>query len=274
MNRSGAVVNAHVLAVIENEWNQMRRNKVIVVTTFAPPFLFVALAIMVLVLSSIIDINNAALTQLHSTLIQHVDTAALGVNESDALRVAVLSPFLMLFEMLPIVVPLTVASYSIIGEKQTRSLEALLATPIKTWELMLAKMMAAVLPGIAATWCSFAIFVFVAKFTVSDAVYLRLILSPTWLVTITLLTPVLTMFAVTVGIIISSKVKDPTSAQQLGSLIVLPMVALLVGQVVGAVHVDARIVLITAVLLGVVDIILLVMAVNLFQREKILTQWK
>ena len=74
MNRNGAVVNAHVIAVIENEWSQMRRNRVIVFTTFAPPVLFMMLAITVLVLSSWIDVNAASLAQLHSALIQHVNT--------------------------------------------------------------------------------------------------------------------------------------------------------------------------------------------------------
>jgi len=274
MNRNGAVVNAHVIAVIENEWSQMRRNRVIVFTTFAPPVLFMMLAVTVLVLSSWIDVNAASLAQLHSALIEHVNTQILGVDTSGALQVAVLRPFLMLFEMLPIVVPLTVASYSISGERQTRSLEALLATPIKTWELLLAKMMAAVLPGLAATWVSFAVFVLVARFTVDEAVYLHLILSPTWLVTITVMTPVLTMFAVATGILISSKVKDPQSAQQLGSLVVLPVVGLMIGQIVGAVTVDVTVILRSALALGFIDILLMIFAVNMFQRETILTRWR
>src|SRR5207253_2788198 len=142
------------------------------------------------------------------------------LDHTDAIRAALLSPFLILFEMLPIVVPLTVASYSIIGEKQSRSLEAVLATPIRTWELLLAKAMAAAIPGIAATWYSFAIFLLAARYMVSDIIYHNLILSPTWLLAISVLTPLFTMLAVSLGIIISSRVKDPQGAQQLGSLVV------------------------------------------------------
>lgn len=268
------VVNAHVIAVIENEWAQMIRNRVIILTTFGPPFLFVALAITVLVLSSLIQISTESLGQLQSTLARQIDTSMAGLNEIDALRAALLNPFLVLFEVLPVIVPLTVASYSIIGEKQTRSLEALLATPIRTWELLVAKSFAAAMPGIIATWCSYAVFVAVAWFTVSPVIYRNVILSPAWLTSILLLTPVLTMFAVSLGIIISSKVKDPQSAQQLGSLVVLPMVGIMVGQVVGAVHIDINLVLGTALALGVVDVVLLVLAVKLFQRESILTRWK
>ena len=88
------------------------------------------------------------------------------------------------------------------------------------------------------------------------------------------MTPVLTMFAVAAGILISSKVKDPQSAQQLGSLVVLPVVGLMIGQIVGAVSVDVTVILRSALALGFIDIVLMIFAVNMFQRETILTRWR
>src|SRR6266487_6041042 len=229
--RKSRVINAHIIAVIENEWAQMMRNRVIVLTTFGPPFLFVALALAVLYLSKWIDVNYVTIEKINDSLMQNLNTTETVLSHTDSIRAALLNPFLILFEMLPIVVPLTIASYSIIGEKQTRSLETLLATPIRTWELLVGKALAAAIPGVAATWYSFAVFVFAAKFAVSALIYHNLILSPTWLITITLMTPIFTMFAVALGIIISSRVKDPQSAQQVGSIVVLPLVGIMVGQI-------------------------------------------
>lgn len=275
MKRGALVVNSHVVAVIENEWAQMIRNRVVIFTTFVPPFLFVGLALCILLLSSWLDeFNYPAIDQLSSTVVQSLGGELSTLSRSDAVRATLLNPFLILFEMLPIVVPLTVASYSIIGEKQNRSLEALLATPIKTWELLLAKALAAVIPGIAATWYSFAVFVLAARFTVSPVIYNDLILSPTWIITIVLLTPIFTLFAVSMGIIISSRVKDPQSAQQLGSLVVLPMVALMIGQILGAVNVNVSAVMGVAMVLGAIDVFLLALAVRLFRREYIFTGWR
>jgi ABC-2 type transport system permease protein len=267
-------VNPHIIAVIENEWAQMLRNRVILLTTFVPPFLFVALGLSVLYLSTWLDVNYETLEEVSGKLLRELGSSTAGLSNTDAIRATLLNPFLTLFEMLPIVVTLTIASYSIIGEKQTRSLEALLATPIRTWELLVAKAFAAALPGIAATWYSFAVFVLAARFTVSPVLYNNLILSPTWLIAITILTPILTMFAVCMGIIISSRVKDPQSAQQLGSFIVLPMVGILVGQVLGAVDVSLSVIVGTAVGVGLLDLALIVLAVRLFRREYILTNWK
>ena len=51
----------------------------------------------------------------------------------------VIDQILVLYMLAPLFIPLTIASYSIIGEKQLRTLEPLLATPIRTWELLAAK---------------------------------------------------------------------------------------------------------------------------------------
>ena len=43
---------------------------------------------------------------------------------------------------------MSVAAYSVIGEKQARTLEPLLATPITTFELLAAKVLGALLPAL------------------------------------------------------------------------------------------------------------------------------
>src|SRR5436309_3114032 len=169
--RKPLLVNARIIAVMENEWSQMIRNKVIIFTTFAPPFLFVIFALSVLYISTWIDLNYATLARVTRLVADLPASEVTILTHTDQIRVALLSPFLLLFEMVPLVVPLTVASYSIIGEKRSRSLEAVLATPIRTWELLIAKALAAAIPGIAATWYSFAIFVLAARFMVSPVIY-------------------------------------------------------------------------------------------------------
>ena len=57
--------------------------------------------------------------------------------------------FLLLFLLIPLAVPVTIASYSIVGEKTTRALEPLLATPASTAEIILGKGLAA---AIAYAW--------------------------------------------------------------------------------------------------------------------------
>jgi len=57
--------------------------------------------------------------------------------------------FLMLFLMTPITGAMALAAHAVVGEKQARTLEPLLATPITTGELLVAKVLGALLPTLA-----------------------------------------------------------------------------------------------------------------------------
>ena len=267
-----SVLNPHVTAVIENEWRQLLRSKIVIFTTLVPPVLLVLIALGILLFSALISADVTRITREATMTLP--DGSLLAWSGKDALQMILLSPFIVLFQMIPLVVPVTIASYSIIGEKQSHSLEALLSTPIRTWELLVGKALAAALPAILVTWYAFAIFAIAARFVVSDQVFVRLIVGPTWMLTIALLTPLFTLLAVGLGIIISSRVGDPQSAQQLGSLVVLPLIGVLVAQVTGVVNLNAMLVVGTALVIGLLDAALLAVAVRLFRRETILTTWR
>lgn len=272
--RSRPLLNPRVTAVVENEWNQLLRNKVVIFTTIAPPLLLVLLSIAMLLLSTFIDDNMSGVSTTAAALITGEGSTLAQITGADSVRAALVSPFVLLFQLIPLVVPITIASFSIVGEKQSRSLEALLATPIRTWELLLGKALAAAIPGVLATWYSYLTFVLVARLTVSDFVFHEVVLSPPWLLSMAVLTPLFTLLAVGLGIMISSKVRDPQSAQQLGSLVILPVVGALVGQVTGAVQINVGLIAGTAVGLLVVDALVLAFTVQLFGRENILTKWR
>src|SRR5206468_5081018 len=57
--------------------------------------------------------------------------------------------FLMAFLIIPITGAMALAAHSVVGEKQARTLEPLLATPITTFELLVGKVLGALLPTLA-----------------------------------------------------------------------------------------------------------------------------
>ena len=76
------------------------------------------------------------------------------------------------------------------------------------------------------------------------------------------------------AIVISSRVNDPRTAQQFGVLIVIPVTALVIGQVSGSLWLSARALGFVALGLFAVWILLILFSVALFERENILTRWK
>lgn len=275
--RMPTVVNSRVKALIENEWEQLMGNKVVIFTTIGPPIFLVVLALSALYMSNWL---NADITTINQSRLSDEQYKALmdALKEAQSLqrdlRFALLSSFLVLFQIIPMVVPLSIASHSIVGEKVNRSLEPLLAAPVRTSELLLAKALASALPGILVTWYGYALFAIGARFAVSDSIYNRLVIGPTWLLSIVLMTPLFTMLTVGLSIIISSRVRDPNTAQQLGTVVILPLLGVMIVQMIGVTAASPTIVLITAVVIAIVNIWIMRVAVRLFRREEILTTWR
>lgn len=101
-----------------------------------------------------------------------------------------------------------------------------------------------------------------------------MIVSPTWLLAIGLLSPPLTILAVTVGVIVSSRVNDPRAAEQLGMVVIVPILGLFFAQMAGLLFLNSRLILLLIGAMALVDLGLLRLAVRLFQRDTILTKWR
>jgi ABC-2 type transport system permease protein len=196
------------------------------------------------------------------------------MNPIEAIQSSLSSFMMILFLMMPLMVPVTIAAYSIVGEKVSRSLEPLLAAPITTSRLLVAKGLAAAIPGIGMAWICYALFLICARFLVASDRVFAFFLNPMWLIAMFLLAPLLTIMAVNVGIIVSSRTSDPRAAEQLGSLVVLPLLVLLFGPMVGLIMLNSSTFWICSAIVALIYIGLIYLGVALFQRETILTRWK
>src|SRR5581483_7611765 len=78
---------------------------------------------------------------------------AVGVHEeltiNGRVQLFLFQQFLMVFLLMPITGQMTLAAHAIVGEKLARTLEPLLATPMTTVELLVAKVAGALLPTLA-----------------------------------------------------------------------------------------------------------------------------
>jgi ABC-2 type transport system permease protein len=182
--------------------------------------------------------------------------------------------FSVLFLLLPIFIPSVLASYAIVGEKRERTLEPVLATPIRTWELLLGKTLAALIPALAITIAAATMFVVgILSFAVSDRVR-ELIVTPGWILAVLVDTPLLALIGVALIVVLSSRVNDPRTAQQFSAVLVVPVLALLFGQLAGVVVLGPALALGIGAVLAVIAAGALWLATRLFQREVILTRWR
>lgn len=261
----------HIRTIIAREWAEIRRNKLVLSVVVFVPLLMAAIPTVMLIIMSRVPMKQSDLEELGRMLNNPLFS---GMSPAEAMQAAMASSYLVLFLMMPLMVPVTIAAYSIVGEKMTRSLEPLLATPVTTTELLLGKGLAAALPGIITAWAAYGIFLIFARiFTVSERVF-RVFVDPMWLVAMFVLAPLLTVMAVSVGIIVSSRTSDPRAAEQLGSLVILPLMILFIGPLTGFIMLNSATFWISSLIVAVLNVGLVYLGVKLFQRETILTRWK
>jgi ABC-2 type transport system permease protein len=173
-----------------------------------------------------------------------------------------------------VIIPVTIAAYSIVGEKTTRSLEPLLATPISTFELLAGKSLAATIPAIIVGWVSFGIFLVGLPIIGVSRAVISYVVGPTWLLAVLVAGPLLAITAVNFALFISSRVNDPRVAEQISVMLVLPILAALIAQLAGIIVIDIFTMLSFIGALILVDIGMIYLGVTIFQRENILTRWK
>lgn len=195
------------------------------------------------------------------------------LDPEGAVQAWIFQQFLVLLVLTPVAGSMSLAAYSVIGEKQARTLEPLLATPVTTVELLVAKILGALLPAVGLTFCSFAIYVSGVALVASPGVF-ETLLGARALAIVFLLGPLAALAALQLAVCVSSRVNDARSAQQIGALVILPISGLLVAQLTGAVVLTVPMIGAVSLALAVINAALMRVAVALFDRESILTRWK
>jgi ABC-2 type transport system permease protein len=256
-----------VRTIVGKEWTEMRGHKFLVAMVVFLPLLLVGTSIALLFYAKSLPVDPDLAKVLAKPMF-------VGMTPQEGMQAAIISTILLVFLIMPLYLPLMIATYSIIGEKLTHTLEPLLAAPVSTRRLLLGKGLAAAAPGIAVTWAGYGLFLVAARFaTLSPRVW-AVFFHPMWLVAMALLVPSLTVLAVNVGIIVSSRLNDVRVAEQLGGMIVIPVVGLMGSVLLGLVDLTTTTFLIASLIAAAAALWALRLGTALFQRETILTRWR
>ncbi len=185
-----------------------------------------------------------------------------------------LSFILFFYMMIPAVVPTFIASYSFIGEKNNRSLEPLLATPTTDMELFVGKTLAIFLVTMAATWVAYVVSAFIVNFLAEPLLGYYPLPNELWIIGFILLAPIFCILSISVNVLISSKVTDVRASQQIGGLVVLPVLLFVFLTFAGPAFSSPWMMIAYSIGFLAVDVWVVYFSVRIFKREEILTTWK
>jgi len=238
------VSRERIVAVVRKEVREFRRNRFVVVTMGVLPVVF--LITPMLTIFRIPD--SASGTQVK---------AAVGTIS-------------LLMLIVPIVLPPVIAAYSVVGEREQGTLEPVLTTPVRASELLLGKAIAAFMPSIGIAYAIYGIVLVAVRFGAAHVVR-SVIFHPPEMLAQLLFAPLLALWAIWVGIGISTRASDVRVAQQLATVASLPLLgftSLITFQVIKP---SVPLAIGLALALLVADGILWRIVSRIFDRERLVT---
>lgn len=230
-------------AIYDKELREYRRNRLIVVTMVILPVVFIVVPIILI------------FTTPHSETSSQLDTS-IGTE-------------LLLMLVIPAVIPSTLASYAVVGEREQGTLEPVLTTPMRSEEFAVGKALAVLTPTLVISYVVFAVYLACALFAhppVTSAVF-----GSSHLLTLVLFTPLLAGWSIWAGIAISTRSSDVRVAQSLGTFASFPPLVLTALILFNVLHHPVVIMIVLVAALLLFDGLGWRLVSSLFDRERLVT---
>jgi len=267
----------NVWVVFRKDWLEIKRSWQIVLPIILLP-LILSLVMPLIIILSPADILVAG------RLPDWIELVIRNLPPSEVERVTAMTPhqvliyifttylFAPFFLIIPLVSSTVIAADSFAGEKERRTIEALLATPLTDTELLVGKIMVSFVPSMMITFGAFALYILtVDLLTFNMFSGVMLLPNPLWLIFILAVAPAVAFAGIGLTVIVSQKVKGSREAQQLSGVLILPILAVIFAQIGGILFLDIPVLLILLTSFIMIDVLMVNLGVKMFRREQIVT---
>lgn len=234
----------------------------------------IALGVMVS-LAKQMNLSSTDLEQFHSAIPAPLRASLTveGLTQADsALLFFLIYLFAPMYLVLPLMVSSVIAADSFAGEKERRTFEALAYTPTTDRELLVAKMCAGWLPGILVGLAGFVIYTVVVDLVTWQVMGYLALPNLFWLLLAFWVGPAAAGMGLGVTVFVSSRVNTFQEAYQIGSLVVLPVVLLMIGQISGFFYLNTLLVFSVGLVLWVITLGLFWGAASIFRRSELMAR--
>jgi ABC-type transport system involved in multi-copper enzyme maturation permease subunit len=177
-----------------------------------------------------------------------------------------------LYPLLPLLVVTSIASDSVAGEKERKTLEALLYTPTTDWELLLGKLLSAWLPALGITWGGFLLYAVMANLAGWPVMGKLFFPTTVWVILAVWVAPAMAALGLGAMVLISSRARTFQEASQLSAVVVLPGIMMFGALLIGVMNVGAWLAALLGLLIWAIDAALLWFGRRGFRRSKLATQ--
>ncbi len=258
---------------------EVRQNKSVVLSIVMVPLIILVILPLVMLLVSGSPATADAFTSdpdlqlLFENIPPAMRTVFAGMNEvqmSMALMLGYL--FAPMFLIMPLMSAPSISAESFAGERERKTLEALLYTSASDAELFIGKSLAAFVPSVLIAWLSFVLYVLVLNiggWSIFGAIWFPL---PLWYPLVFWVTPAFSALGIAATVLISTRVQTFMGAYQSSSALVIVVLGLVVGQAVGLIYLSVGIGILLGFVIWLAAGMLFFLGVQQFNRKKLLVQ--
>lgn len=193
---------------------------------------------------------------------------------SDGKMVVLLLLFLFapLYLIIPMMVASVIAADSFAGEKERKTIEAILYTPTTDGELLLGKVLAAWIPAVLIAWLGFALYCVTANLGGWPAVGRLFFPNGMWIVLAAWVAPAVAGLGLSFAVLVSARAQTFQEAYQLSAMVVVPIIALIIGQLTGVMYLSAGLVFAIGLVVWLIDGALLWYGRRTFRRGEVIAR--
>lgn len=274
-SRSRGVVNWRAIkAIVRKDLKVILQNKGVLIPLIVVPVIFlVALPSLAAVAPVLQEMPGSPFAGL-DTFVEQMPTGLQrelsGYNEMQMVVALVLVYMLApMYLILPLMVASVIAADSFAGEKERKTLEALLYTPTTDRELFLAKLLSAWLPALVIAWGGFVLYALVANLAAWPTMGRVFFPNTMWIVLALWVAPAVAGLGLGTTVLISARAQGFQEAYQLGAIVVLPILLLVIGQATGVMYFSVGLVVLLGLVLWVVDAAILWFGGRTFRRGEL-----
>src|SRR5512139_2983878 len=180
--------------------------------------------------------------------------------------------FAPMFLIMPLMFSSIIGADSFVGERERKTMEALLYTPSSDGTLFMGKIIASVVPAVLLSWFTYAVYIIVvnaASWPLFSRIWFPL---PAWWPLMFWLTPAISLLGMAATVMISSRVKTFMEAYQLTGSLVIFVLLLMVGQISGVLYLGVISTFAIGTLVWLVDAVLIYISVGTFNRTNLIAK--
>ncbi len=267
-----------ILAIAQKDLTEARQNQAVwLPMILVPAIVIVILPLILILVTTYANIepqdmtNGMDLAKLLAMMPPSIAQRFNGLDTNQSMILFMLGyMFAPFFLILPLMFSTTIAAESFAGERERKTLEALLYTPATDAELFLGKVLAAGVPALLITWLSFILYSVVlnaAGYPLFGRVWFPL---PTWWPLVLWICPAVSLFGISMTVLISTKNQTFMGAYQTSASTVVLVLGLVAGQAAGVLYFTVGVGLLVGLFIWLVGGVLAWLAIRTFNRTALL----